>query len=493
MIINYGLFGPAKNGTFYLISKKYGTYLTVQGNNTADGTNIRVDKKVSNDSQMFRFEEITGGKVGTYGKSGLAYKGISDRTDLNYYRYGAGENVFFAIFEVHGFEDNWDFDGQELTNIANDFYNKLIADKDEYIAKNWTVYVIPNVNPDGLYHGNSNMGPGRTTIYSNAPEHKGIDINRSWEIPGVTYKKFTDNRNYNGTAGFQAYEAVALRDFLLKNKSTNGQTILIDLHGWENSFIGDGEIGSEYFAPNFPSATKKYESYGNQYLITWAKSVLGARSALVELPSWIKSHNDVVTEKLSSKYINSVTNMLKNISINSPVKMAVRKVGKAKNIVTDEEQFNVAFAGMIKGAIPTENEVNEFKNKLLINNGVWVEEKSKDRVLKLINEFTNSEYGVNSNGYLIIINKSEKNNEYDEFMYNLINSNKKYILSRTGNLYARDIITSQITSTDYEELDKYQTYDYAINGDNMLIDITTNSKGLLTNKEIMDSIVKLLN
>jgi len=475
----------ANNGTYYIKSKKNGKYLTVEGNSNKDGANIKVAAKANNESQMFKFNNITAGKKSTYGKSGKGQ-------DLHYYKYGTGENVFFATFAVHGFEDNWNYDGQELVNIANNFYNKLVSDKNEYIAKNWTIYIMPCVNPDGLSYGWTNYGPGRTTLYSKAPEHKGIDINRSWEIPGVQYKKYTDNRNYNGTAGFQANEASALRDFLLKNKSVNGQTVLIDLHGWENSFIGDEEIGSKYFEANFPSATKKYNKYGEQYLISWAHSVLGARSALVELPDWIKSHEQAVKENLSGKYINSVMNMLKNISLNSPVRMmATRKVGSAKIEITSDEQFNIALAGVMKNGLPEESEIDALNIQVQKNNGVWIDENSKNSVLELINSLTNSRYEV-INGYLKVANESGKDNKYDEFIKGLISSNKQYVLSRMGNLYYRDSVSYDITSTDYEDFDEYQTYDYVQDDNRMLIDINTNKKELLTNEEIMDSIIKLI-
>ena len=85
-------------------------------------------------------------------------------------------------------------------------------------------------NLDGLNYGSTNNGPGRTTLFSQAPNNKGIDMNRCWQV-GSSYTRYTDNRNYNGTSGFQAYESQYLRDFLLKNKSQNGQTMLVDLHG----------------------------------------------------------------------------------------------------------------------------------------------------------------------------------------------------------------------------------------------------------------------
>ena len=412
---------------------------------------------------------------------------------LQYYKYGFGENVLFATFAVHGFEDNWYRDGQALTEIANRFYNKLISDSDLYIAKNWTVYIFPSVNPDGEYHGTSNSGPGRRTLFSRAPGNQGVDINRSWQSTGVAYKQFTDSRNYNGTAPYQAYEAEALRDFLLSHKSNSGKTLLIDLHGWENSLIGDSSI-LDYYYPSFSSATRKYGQYGQQYLITWAHTDLRAETALIELPTWINSIQSVADNDIYNKYINSSINMLKNMPISAPRKAAARLRSSAEEQnVTEQEQFNIAYAGTIKNDIPTEKDVQAYSNQLPSKNGIFIENNSKENILNLINEMTNLKYEVDEDNYLKLQEEQQntENNKYDKFIQELINSNKTYILSRTGKLYFKDIVTKEITVDLYEDLDSYQTYNYAEYDNKIVIDITTNKNGKLNNEEIMDSLIKL--
>ena len=243
-----------------------------------------------------------------YGYSGAAIQGKSGGTNLEYFRYGSGPNVMFLTFCVHGYEDSWDRDGGVLVDIANNLYNRLLTEQDKNIAKKWTIYIFPEVNPDGRRLGNSNYGPGRRTLYSKIG--KGIDINRSWQT-GSTYKRYTDSRNYNGTAGFQAYEAEYLRDFLLSRKSKSGKTILVDLHGWENQLIGDAEV-CQYYKKQYTSCrTSGYGRYGTQYLITWARQNLGAKVSLVELPV-ARNYEQVNNMKLSDKYINATLEMLRN-------------------------------------------------------------------------------------------------------------------------------------------------------------------------------------
>lgn len=251
--------------------------------------------------------------TGTYGISGLRAVGDGRGSDLTYYKYGSGPNVFFATFCVHGFEDKWASDGTELIVIANQFWETLKASNDYNLANKWTIYIFPEVNPDGRRLGWTNNGPGRTTLFSNAPQNKGIDLNRCWSA-GFRYQ--TSNRNYTGTQAFQAYEARYLRDFLLSHKSPNGQNILVDLHGWTQQLIGDSGI-SNYYKQQFPENSYT-ASYGSGYLINWARTSLGssrgpARSALIELPSYINNPSDISRHNIANRYINATLSMLRGI------------------------------------------------------------------------------------------------------------------------------------------------------------------------------------
>ena len=257
---------------------------------------------------------------GIYGQSGLKVVGDSRGTDLKYYKIGNGPNVLFAVFAMHGYEDLWPKDGYELTIIAEDFVKKLASSHNEYIMNNWTIYVFPQANPDGLNYGYTQDGPGRCTV--TGKDGIGVDFNRCWS---TEFAPQFNTRNYTGKSAFGAYEAEYLRDFLIENKSKTGQTILIDLHGWTTQLIGDRDICLNYYGPQFYSSNSKalsrYTStYGKGYLIHWAKTNLnnnygvGAKSALIELPSaGIYNHQTVVDAKYSEKYYNATVNMLKGI------------------------------------------------------------------------------------------------------------------------------------------------------------------------------------
>ena len=252
-------------------------------------------------------------KTGTYGLSGLKSKGDSRGAELTYYQYGSGPNVFFATFCVHGFEDAWAKDGTELVLIANEFWNRLQSMHDENLAEKWTIFIIPEVNPDGRREGYTNNGPGRTTLYSKAPGNKGIDINRNWS---TGFNVLTSDRNYTGTQPFQAYESMYLRDFLLSHKSASGQTVLVDLHGWTQQLIGDSDIRN-YYRVQFPENIDT-PTYGPGYMINWARTNLGAngraaKAALIELPTYIRNSEDIKSHNITERYISATLSMLNGI------------------------------------------------------------------------------------------------------------------------------------------------------------------------------------
>ena len=113
---------------------------------------------------------------------------------------------------------------------------------------------------------------------------------------------------------FKPMKQKALREFLLKHKSSNGQTLLIDLHGWLDESIGDNDIGLIY-RKNF-NLSNHIPSYGRGYLINWArKSLTGtkvARSALIELPE-VKSHTELVNKKLCKQIYKSYNGNAKHL------------------------------------------------------------------------------------------------------------------------------------------------------------------------------------
>lgn len=155
-------------------------------------------------------------------------------------------------------------------------------------------------------------------------------------------------------------------------------------------------------------------------------------------------------------------------------------------------QFKVAFAGIIKTKLQQINEVDEiFNNNYPQKNGIWVENESKEKILNLIKTNTNSNYKIDENGYLVIENKNQQN-ENDKILEKAINSNKINILAMNSFYYEVDNATGNITEYPFEKLDAYQSYEKIVNDEDSIIIITTNSKNKLNNNEILEGIMQAL-
>ena len=278
--------------------------ITVEGN-IENGSKMILSKTENNNNQMLYFFNVTDKNIkeGLYGKSGLMYKGETGNY-LKYYQIGKGSKHLFTTFSIHGFEDSYDKDGTELTYIADEFFNYLKNNMSDELVNEWTIYILPVVNSDGQYDGWTNNGPGRTTVYSWAPGNQGIDMNRCFP---VGYTRAYSQRNYNGTEPLQAYEAQSLRDFILSN--TGNQNIVIDVHGWLNETIGDNDLGQYY--RNELGISEHIGTYGNGYLIQWARTIPNTKSMLLELPQ-VNSHTEAINMNLSGKFINATMKILED-------------------------------------------------------------------------------------------------------------------------------------------------------------------------------------
>lgn len=262
----------------------------------------------------------------TYGKTQL-------NRDMCYLKTGSGSKHIFLVFAQHGWEDGRTSagslqhgDGNMLLKIAKNFINRfsaMDATQRNTILTNWTIFLFPGINLDGIVNGYDNNGFGRCF-------YNGIDPNRSW--PG-NFKVFTSPRNKTGSSYLGASELVQLRDCLMKNASSS-ENILLDIHGWENSFITNSTTLSDCYLPKLKelssSCRRKSLGIASGYLATWAENSpsisktatnmpgLGASSALLEFPP-TTDYSDSNAAVYGSKFFNATIDLLLKKSNSAPI------------------------------------------------------------------------------------------------------------------------------------------------------------------------------
>lgn len=167
--------------------------------------------------------------------------------------------------------------------------------------------------------------------------------------------------------------------------------------------------------------------------------------------------------------------------------------GRKVLTVKADIKYKVAFAGMIKKTMPELEELDTILEQNLPKySGIWIEASSRDRILNLFNnsENTNSQYYIGEDGYLKI---SEKNSQTasDKKIENAINCDKQYILDVSSVCYIVDDVTGEILDYNFENMDRYQTYEYFEYEDKSIIFVNQNTHGQLTDLEIFNSIVEI--
>ncbi|WP_278286522.1 M14 family zinc carboxypeptidase, partial [Clostridium perfringens] len=235
-----------KNGMTHVV------YNTSKGPNTKSGY-VKYEGSAATRVDIPR-PSITNSQKIVYGTSGRG-------RELAAYKVGNGANSLIYVCAIHGWEDHWAADGIELTRIGNG----LIEHFQNAGTNNWSLYIIPVANPDGLSEGYTNNGPGRCTIVG------AVDCNRDFPIGFTPYG---DSRHWTNKEPLSVPESRSLRDFISEIKGkTSGSTYLIDMHGWEDKTIGDSHI-SRAFQNQFGFVNGCYDGvYQGGFLISWANSI----------------------------------------------------------------------------------------------------------------------------------------------------------------------------------------------------------------------------
>ncbi len=239
--------------------------------------------------------------------SAIVYGTSGAGRDLIAYRYGRGENVLIVTFAIHGWEDNFPRDGQLLVDTAHTLRETLEARYDELVQDgNWSVYVLPCLNPDGLMDGWTHNGPGRCTTHG--PNGRGIDMNRCFPY---NFSPSYSDRNYTGDSPLQAVEAQALHRFVQSIRG-EGNNILIDVHGWYDQILcSTGREGQVYQAlkESFPSCYYTSLAGGHGYFASWAGYTQGFEACLMEFPN-VDSAQEFYSRNFDQRFIDSICDIL---------------------------------------------------------------------------------------------------------------------------------------------------------------------------------------
>ncbi len=140
----------------------------------------------------------------------------------------------------------------------------------------------------------------------------------------------------------------------------------------------------------------------------------------------------------------------------------------------------------MKNSKPEEKERESLNKKAPNKTGIWISEQSRDKFIDLLNKNNIDNLSIKKDGYLKVDKTSE--NEIAKNLEKMIKSDKLYIINITGVAYERDYISGEIVEYPFEDMDPEQVVEFYENGNKKILEITTNKKQELLDKEILEEI-----
>lgn len=167
--------------------------------------------------------------------------------------------------------------------------------------------------------------------------------------------------------------------------------------------------------------------------------------------------------------------------------------GRETIVINPKVEYKVALAGIIKKDNFKLNEIDEIIKDVSNKAGIWVNEESREKFLKMVNDNTKSTYYIDDEGYLKIENKELAQNENDKIIQNKIAGENLYNIDMSGQIYNVDTVTGEITLYPFEKMDNMQTYEYCEYENRMVIILNSNKENKLRESEILQEMLNLIN
>lgn len=193
----------------------------------------------------------------------------------------------------------------------------------------------------------------------------------------------------------------------------------------------------------------------------------------------------------TSNNIEEIENIKNEINATANTEIYIveeEKDGRKILQIKPEIKFNVDLAGIIKNAKPDENELSQLIENKPTKSGIWISEQSRQNFLQLLKNNNIENFIINDEGYL----QSDKSveNSIVKKLESMINSSKLYIINMTGIAYERDYISGEIVEYPFEDMDPFQIIESYEEENKIILEVTSNKKQKLKDKEILETIIK---
>ncbi len=193
----------------------------------------------------------------------------------------------------------------------------------------------------------------------------------------------------------------------------------------------------------------------------------------------------------TNEYDKNIINQIKN-EINSTADTNIYQVedeydGRHSIQIKPNIQFDTVLAGILKESVPTEAEINKILEERPTNSGIWVSKKSREQFRKILDDNKLTNFLIDENGY--VYEEREENSEKANQLKEILKTDKLYIIDISGTCYVRDDLSGEIVEYPFERMDPNQIMEMYKNENNLILEITTNSKQKISNIDILETIL----
>ncbi len=227
-------------------------------------------------------------------------------------------------------------------------------------------------------------------------------------------------------------------------------------------------------------------------IITMCVAMIPLLIALIPI---LKKHSsrgqEISTTNKIDEYDANVINEIKE-EINATADTDMYKIeeeydGRKIIQIKPNIQFETVLAGVLKSDKPEQQEIKTILEKRPTKSGIWISEKSREKFLEILKANNISQFEIDKDGYLK--SKEESNNKNYKKFKSAIESDKLYIIDILGKCYIRDEISGKIVEYPFEKMEPDQAVEIYSNENSVIIEVTTNSRGNLSNEEIFEDFI----
>lgn len=205
--------------------------------------------------------------------------------------------------------------------------------------------------------------------------------------------------------------------------------------------------------------------------------------------NWDNQYSEVDKNDINYNNTDDVEKLKEQMGLTAPsdiYEISEEFDGRKTLNVKAEILYKTAFVGIVNQEKPEmENLDKVFETKYPTRSGIWISERAREKIVKILNENLQTKYSVDTDGYLNIADNF-KQNEKDKKIEQIIKSNKKIILDICDFDYEVDNVSGEIVEYPFSQLG--DTIDIVNNNEDKILVISESKIENVSNNDIIENL-----